>query len=68
MTHGIHAEVEGQHRILDSMSDSMAIAQAGLAGAAARFRRVFNSPARRKQAAFAAGGVTVLFLLMMLHR
>jgi hypothetical protein len=68
MTHGIHAEVEGQHALLDSMTDSMAIAQAGLAGAAARFRRVFHSPARRKQGALAAGGVALLFLLVMMRR
>jgi len=68
MTHGIHAEVEGQHALLDGMADSMAAAQAGLAGAAARFRRVFHSPARRKQGALAAGGVTLLFLLFMVRR
>jgi hypothetical protein len=68
MTHGIHAEVEGQHALLDSMADSMSIAQAGLAGAATRFKRVFNSPARRKQGALAAGGVTLLFLLMLMRR
>jgi hypothetical protein len=68
MTHGIHAEVEGQHTLLDSMADSMSIAQAGLAGAATRFKRVFHSPARRRQGALAAGGVALLFLLVMLRR
>lgn len=68
MTLGIHSEVEGQHRLLDGMSDSMGVAQAGLAAAAVRFRRVFETPRGRQSAATAAGVAAFLFLIMLLMR
>lgn len=68
MTLGIHSEVEGQHRLLDGMFDSMSIAQAGLANAAVRFRRVFETPRGRQSVASAAGAATFLFLIMLLLR
>ena len=68
MTLGIHSEVEGQHRLLDGMADSMSTAQAGLAAAAVRFRRVFESPRGRRSVASAAGVAAFLFLLMLLMR
>ena len=68
MTLGIHSEVEGQHRLLDGMSDSMGFAQAGLANAALRFRRVFETPRGRHSAATAGGVAAFLFLIMLLMR
>ena len=66
MTLGIHSEVDGQHRLLDGMADSMSTAQAGLAAAAVRFQRVFETPRGRRSAATASGVAAFLFLLMLL--
>jgi len=66
MTIGIHSEVESQHALLDGMSDGMATARAGLAAAALRFRRVFDTPRGRSRATAAAGAAGLLFLLMLL--
>ena len=46
----------------------MNVARMGLAGAATRFKRVFESPDRRRAALTAAGGVLALFLLLWLVR
>ena len=45
-------------------SDSMGVAQMGLAAATARFKRVFESPARRRSAVKASGFAFLFFCLL----
>ncbi|GBG00474.1 hypothetical protein Rsub_13155 [Raphidocelis subcapitata] len=67
-THGIRAEVDSQHTILDKMADSMVGTHSMLGGAANKFKVVMADKDNRRMLTVVCGMVVVLLVLYYLTR
>lgn len=65
ITHGIKAEVDSQHSMLDNMADSMGSTRLGLGSAVDRFKKVMEEPQQRKMFLMVMGVVFTLFILYL---
>ncbi|KAK9838524.1 hypothetical protein WJX81_005090 [Elliptochloris bilobata] len=68
LTTNIHSEVNSHNRVLDNLGDSMNSVQMGIGTAAARFKRVFDTPQRRQTLYIAGAIVGAVLLLYYLAR